>query len=399
MKRIIILTAAAGLFFLSQSCPAQKITIRGNRFYAGERQIFLNGVNTPWDKWNDFGGAYDHGWWDAEFQRLKDARVNCVRVWIHCDGGKSPTTSEDGVVSGASDAFWTHMDNLFALVLKHELYLMPALWSFDMPKTNDRYKKLLSDRAKVQAYVDRFLVPLVRRFNGHPRLLGWEICNEPEWMFENYGVPQSQVLRMHAMLAAAIHESCSDYVTTGAAAVKWNGRCKACVGNLWSDESLKNHHPDKNPKAFFDFYQVHYYPWQDPWFDTPFKNTVSAYGVPDNRPVVIGEMWARASPIATSNYSGTDSTAVLVGHPTAWTTSARLRYSGKRFSIFTKNIQKGLILPSISRTAILCKGGAPMTVSSENEYPTRVRFIEYKGKSILIQDYSKVDILHHAAEP
>jgi hypothetical protein len=31
-----------------------------------------------------------------------------------------------------------------------------------------------------------------------------------------------------------------------------------------------------------------------------------------------------------------------------------------------------------------------MTVSSENAYPTRVRFMEYKGKSILLQDYSKL---------
>jgi hypothetical protein len=172
---------------------------------------------------------------------------------------------------------------------------MPALWSFDMPKTNGRFKKLLADRAKVQSYIDRFLAPLVRRFNGHPRLLGWDICNEPEWMFENYGVPQSHVLRMHAMLAAAIHENCSDYVATGSSAVKWNGSCKACVGNLWSDKSLKKHHPDGNPKAFLDFYQVHYYSWQDPWFDTPFNSTVSAYGVPDDRPVVIGEMPAKGA--------------------------------------------------------------------------------------------------------
>ncbi|MDM7926974.1 MAG: FlgD immunoglobulin-like domain containing protein [bacterium] len=268
----------------------QKITIQGNRFYEGTAPVFLNGVNTPWNNWNDFGGSYDHDWWNAEFTRLKEAHVNCVRVWIHCDGGKSPLTDADGFVSGATEAFWTHMDDLMDLAFYHEIYVLPALWSFDMPKTNERYKKMLADTNKVQSYIDHFLIPLVERYDGAPYLLAWEICNEPEWIFENYGVPQAQVIRMHAMIAAAIHEHCSEYVTTGSACVKWNGSCSSCVGNLWSDASLKNAHPRKSDSAFLDFWQVHYYSWQDPWFSTPMARTVSAYGVPDDRPVLLGEM-------------------------------------------------------------------------------------------------------------
>jgi hypothetical protein len=165
-----------------------------------------------------------------------------------------------------------------------------------MTRRGARYKKLLADPAKVQSYIDTVLVPLATRYDKHPYLLAWEICNEPEWMSENAGVPLADVIRLHAMLAAAIHDHSSSYVTTGSACVKWNGTCEACVANWWSDESLRDHHPQGSPQAFLDLYQVHYYGWQDPWFGTPFEKTVSEYGMQDDRPVIIGEMPARGGP-------------------------------------------------------------------------------------------------------
>jgi hypothetical protein len=296
MRTRLVLFLLGVLALHGQVSLAGRIAIESNGFTVGGAPVFLNGINTPWHRWNEFGGAYDHDWWDAEFRRLKEAHVNCVRIWVHCDGRRSPVTREDGVVLGVPEGFWAHMDDLFALASKHELYVMPALWSFDMTRRGGRYKVLLADPAKVQSYIDSFLVPLVERYDGHPCLLAWEICNEPEWMSENAGVPLPEVIRMHAMLAAAIHEHSSSYVTTGSACVKWNGNCASCVGNWWSDASLKEHHPTGDPRAFLDFYQVHYYGWQDPWFGTPFDMTVAEYGVPDDRPVIIGEMPARGGP-------------------------------------------------------------------------------------------------------
>ena len=293
MGLMAILLAGTSLAAEVASPAPPRIAIRGNQFFVGNSPIFLNGVNTPWHKWDEFGGEYDHAWWDAEFTRLKAAHVNCVRVWIHCNGANSPTTDENGVVHGASDAFWANIDDLFKISEAHKLYLMPCLWSFDMAKNGDRYKKLLADPAKVQSYIDAFLVPLIKRYDARPCLLAWEICNEPEWMSENQGVAQSDVIRMHAMLAAAIHENSSAYVTTGSSCVKWNGSAPASVGNWWSNESLQAHHPTHDPKAFFDFYQVHHYDWMTPFFGTPFDMTVTKYGVPDDRPVIIGEMPVR----------------------------------------------------------------------------------------------------------
>jgi hypothetical protein len=298
----MLATGLSALFLITASAaqPSQpappRIAVRGNQFFLGDAPVFLNGVNTPWHRWDEFGGGYDHAWWDESFRNLKAAHVNCIRIWIHCDGANSPTTDADGVVHGASDALWADMDDLFKLASTYKVYIMPCLWSFDMAKaraTADRYKKLLADPAKVQSYIDTFLLPLVKRYDANPYLLAWETCNEPEWMSENQGVAQSDVIRMHAMLAAAIHENSSAYVTTGSACVKWNGTTPNCVGNFWSNESLQAHHPTHDPKAFFDFYQIHYYPWMDPYFGRPFDHTVSEYGVPDDRPVIVGELPAR----------------------------------------------------------------------------------------------------------
>ena len=58
---------------------AQHITVSGNKFMIDGKEIFMNGANTPWNNWNDFGGSYVSTWWDSEFQRIKNAGGNSTR--------------------------------------------------------------------------------------------------------------------------------------------------------------------------------------------------------------------------------------------------------------------------------------------------------------------------------
>ena len=68
-------------------CPeniySQRITIDGNTFRVYGKEIFINGVNTPWDNWNDFGGNYDHNFWDTEFQEIRQAGGNASKDLDH----------------------------------------------------------------------------------------------------------------------------------------------------------------------------------------------------------------------------------------------------------------------------------------------------------------------------
>ena len=59
-----------------------KLYISGTKFYSDGKEIFLNGANTPWDKWNDFGGDFDENFWNSHFATLKSNGINSSRVWI-----------------------------------------------------------------------------------------------------------------------------------------------------------------------------------------------------------------------------------------------------------------------------------------------------------------------------
>jgi len=100
---------------------AQHITVSGNKFVVDGKEIFMNGANTPWNNWNDFGGNYKSAWWDTEFQRIKTAGGNSTRIWITCSGVVGVNISADGTVTGATTAFWSNLDDMFRLAQKNKI--------------------------------------------------------------------------------------------------------------------------------------------------------------------------------------------------------------------------------------------------------------------------------------
>ena len=40
-----------------------KVKIDGTKFMVGDKELWFNGVNAPWDKWNDFGGGFNFEFW------------------------------------------------------------------------------------------------------------------------------------------------------------------------------------------------------------------------------------------------------------------------------------------------------------------------------------------------
>jgi uncharacterized repeat protein (TIGR02543 family) len=295
MKKLLI-----GLLLLLNSVfiQAQEVSITGNKFTLGESEIWFNGINTPWHLFDDFGRSdFDPDWWTEEFAKYKDNHINLARVWIHGSGEVSPDIDATGYVSGASDLFWEHMDYLMDVSEANQVYVLPALLSFDITKntytTYEYWRAFLQSESNIQSYIDNVLIPLVERYNDRPYLLGWEICNEPEWMFENseHG-PQSfdDVQKLHAMFAAAVHENSTKPVTTGSAAPKWNSPIYDSwgeyEGNMFSDDALSA--AINNSNAYLDFYQYHWYAWQTEWMESPFTMSTAAYEV-DDRPVIVGE--------------------------------------------------------------------------------------------------------------
>ena len=62
------------------------------------------------------------------------------------------------------------------------------------------------------------------------------------------------------------------------------------MSNYWKNSALKAAYND--PKAYLDFYCIHYYSWVHPWFSSPFEKSPADYGIND-RPVIIEESPAK----------------------------------------------------------------------------------------------------------
>ena len=139
MKRCIALALSVCLllFGCADSSSQQgsqadrRVTVEGTSFKVDGKELWFNGVNTPWDNWNDFGGEYDAQFWDEHFAQLHDKGINASRVWISCNGEVGVKIKEDGSVTGLKDKMWEDLDSFFQIAKKHEIYIMATLMSFD----------------------------------------------------------------------------------------------------------------------------------------------------------------------------------------------------------------------------------------------------------------------------
>ncbi len=280
-----------------------RITISNGQFMAGSNRVWINGANTPWDNWNDFGGNYDATWWSDHFQQLHDNGVNAIRVWITCSGEVGINIDDAGFVSGATDKHWTDLDSFFQIAQQKKIYIMATLISFDHFKntytTYPKWRNWLNSDTNIDSYVANYLIPFVNRYESNPYLWSIDLANEPDWIHENTEVGQFPLARLQAYFARAsraIHENSPVLVTVGMGMPKYNsGACNGCEGNAIADATLKTFVND--PEVYIDFYSSHYYPWQDPYFGgIPFyKSPAEYYGADPGKPSMIGEAPATAS--------------------------------------------------------------------------------------------------------
>ena len=50
---------APGCVLSAHAAFGDRITVSGVEFRAGTNRIWINGANTPWHAWNDFGGEFN----------------------------------------------------------------------------------------------------------------------------------------------------------------------------------------------------------------------------------------------------------------------------------------------------------------------------------------------------
>ena len=270
---------------------AQRISVSGNTFVVNGNQIWINGANTPWQNWNDFGGSYNSGFWSSHFQTLRDNGINATRVWITCNGEVGINISSAGFVSGATTAFWSHVDDLMRIAQEKQIYLMVALISFDHTKdyhpNYQSWRNMYNSAANQQSFINNFVNPFVDRYKNNPYFFAVDVANEIDWVFEQHGVPTNTVLDLIARTANAVHGRSSVLVCQGmGTGPKYNS--SVFNGNLLTDASLGA----RQAGAKVDFYKLHYYSWQHPYFNSPFDRSPTDWNIND-KPCIVGEAPAK----------------------------------------------------------------------------------------------------------
>jgi hypothetical protein len=155
---------------------------------------------------------------------------------------------------------------------------------------------LLENDTNRQAYIDRYLTPLVNAIKGTPGLYSWEIFNEPRAWARRAGRRTRRRRRRSRRpcnwLAAAIHTADpAARVTNGSQTFDY---CSSVSGksNWYSDSALRAAGGKQN--GTLDFYEVHYYDANESQASgtalSPFGHPAPYWGL--DKKLVIGEFYA-----------------------------------------------------------------------------------------------------------
>ena len=259
---------------------------------------FASGLNIAWVNFANDVPNPDLTAFKTIFKNTHDAGGRIIRWWLHTNGTISPGYGSDGLSLALPQA---HIDGLKAILKAAGdagVALVVSLWSFDMLQENagTAYldnQALLEKDANRQAYIDKYLTPLVTAIKGTKGLYAWEIFNEPEGMGPNGWATHRTTLpaiqKTVNWLSAAIHAADPNVLVTSSAVTF--DYCSKVSGkqNLYSDDELRA--AGGKQGGTLDFYQVHYYAANGS-SNSPFVHPASYWGL--DKKLVIGEFAAQA---------------------------------------------------------------------------------------------------------
>lgn len=201
------------------SPPSSRISWQG-------RSWFLMGANVAWyNRGSDFGGGVERGGvssppsyaaLSARFQRASAAGLHVLRWWTFV--GNHMETDASGSPTTISDSVYADFDAALRLADQYDLYYV-----FNLFRNPDDIRDWVMDPVK-RAALARAVEPLFAHYRNHPRILAWEMFNEPEYAIWDNAVDYSATLDTVLQVANSIHSNSNAYATNGSAQMADVGR-------------------------------------------------------------------------------------------------------------------------------------------------------------------------------
>ncbi|HEX3776387.1 MAG TPA: hypothetical protein VHV51_18070 [Polyangiaceae bacterium] len=269
---------------------------------------FASGLNVAWVNFANDVPNPNITTFNTIFKNTHDAGGRIVRWWFHTNGTVTPGYGSDGTALAIQQSHIDGVKAILAAAHANGVAVNISLWSFDMLQDNagsahTNNQALLENDTNRQAYIDRYLTPLVTALKGTPGLYSYEIFNEPEGMGPNgwatYRTTEAAIQKTVNWFAAAIHAADPNVlVTNGAVTFDY---CSNVSGktNYYSDAQLRN--VGGKQTGTLDFYEVHYYT-SNGTSNSAFMNPASHWAL--DKKLVLGEFAAQDTEGVTLNNLG-----------------------------------------------------------------------------------------------
>jgi hypothetical protein len=258
-----------------------------SRISWGGSNWYLHGANLPWYNWScDFGCGSSSGAssssvreaLDARFALARTAGVKNIRWWMFEGDAWQITRDSNGAPSGINAAVFTDIDAALALADKYDLY-----YDFVLFSSPTAIPSSWVNDAGQRAKLAQVLGTLFAQYQNHPRIVSWEVFNEPEWDIWNGKANQASVQSTVKSVVDSVHANSSAKATVGSAMLDGLG--------MWVGLGL-------------DYYRAHWYDYMSSgnWcaMCTDYSSVRDKYRL--DRPRVIGEMYAGSDVGALSRF-------------------------------------------------------------------------------------------------